>query len=80
MDELSRLRYGALAIFGFAILLWIGVNAFAAGEAIGKRPFGWLVLVPVALWGLRIQMAGARTVLRASPDDPRWRRSSSDPS
>ena len=56
MDEVSRLRYGALAIFGFAILLWIGVNAFAAGEAIGKRPFGWLVLVPVALWGLRIQI------------------------
>ena len=80
MDRISRLRFGALLIVGFATLLWIGVIAFAVGEAIGNHSYGWLVLVPLAVWGLRALIIGGSKVLRASPDDPRWPRPGDGPS
>ena len=75
MDHVSRLKLGAVMIIAFFMLLWASLIAFALGEAIGNHQYGWLLLIPVALWGLRVQIVGIGKVWRASPDDPRWPRS-----
>ena len=74
MDEVRRLKAGALLIVGLFALLWVGVIVFAVGEAIANQAYGWLVLVPLAVWGLRVQIIGFGRLVRASPDDPRWPR------
>lgn len=78
IDHLNRLRVGAVMIMVFAVLLWAAVIAFALGEAVRNHQYGWLLLIPIALWGLRVQILGIGKVMRASPDDPRWPRSGED--
>lgn len=75
LDHLNRLKVGAVMIVVFAMLLWAAVIAFALGEAVRNHQYGWLLLIPVALWGLRVQILGIGKIMRASPDDPRWPRS-----
>lgn len=78
VDHLNRLKVGGVMIMVFAMLLWAGVIAFALGEAGRNHQYGWLLLIPAALWGLRVQILGIGKIMRASPDDPRWPRSGGD--
>ena len=78
LDHLSRLKVGAVMSMVFGMLLWAAVIAFALGEAVRNHQYGWLLLIPVALWGLRVQIVGIGKVLRADSDELMRPRSGDD--
>jgi hypothetical protein len=54
---------------GFFMTLGLGMIVFALAESIVNHAYGWLVLIPFALWGLRRQVVGMGKVLRADPNE-----------
>jgi hypothetical protein len=69
----SRVKLGALLILAFATLLNLFLIAFGVAEAIGPHHYGWLLLVPLGLWGLTKQLPGVGKVWRADLKDYRGR-------
>lgn len=79
IDHVNRLKLGAALFLVFGMLMSMGLIAFAVAETVMNHAYGWLLLVPFALWVLRLQVVGVGNVLRASPDDPNWPRSGGVP-
>lgn len=75
IEHVNRLRFGAVMFLVFGMTMCIGLIAFALVEAIWNRAYGWLLLIPFALWVLRGEVIGVGNVLRANSDDPRWPKS-----
>lgn len=65
----NRLKVEAVLLFGFFVLLSAALIVFAGVEAIGNHAYGWLLLIPLGLWGLRVHIVGMGRVLRADPDE-----------
>ncbi|RNM16377.1 hypothetical protein [Nocardioides pocheonensis] len=64
-----RLKVGAVLLQVFGCLLDLVLIAFGLAEALGPHHYGWLLLLPVGLWGLRRQLPGIGRVWRADLAD-----------
>lgn len=64
-----RLKVGAVLLLVFFALLSLFLIAFGLAEAIGQHHYGWLLLLPLGLWGLRRQLPAIGKVWRADPAD-----------
>ena len=66
-DNWFWLRLSAVSIVVMGAVMWLCVIAFALAEALGQHSYGWLLLLPFGLWGLRRQVPAIGKLWRADP-------------
>jgi len=66
-DNWFWLRLSAVSIVVMGAVMWLCVIAFALAGALGQHSYGWLLLLPFGLWGLRRQVPAIGKLWRADP-------------